>query len=312
MTLLSFVIPCYRSEQTIEKVIDEIKSTVCEKPEYDYEIICVNDCSPDSVLEVLERLASGDNKIRVVNLVKNMGKHAAVLAGYSFAKGEYVVDLDDDLQSPTYELWKLLEPVEQGLCDYATARYEVKKESRIKRLGSDLNLRMAQFLLDKPKGLRFENFNVMRSFVCKEMVKYNKPYPYIEGLVLRTTNRVMAVPMEQRSRGDDNGSGFTLKKSISLVLNGMTAFSVKPLRIGTVMGAILSAVGFVFGIIVIVRRLLNPEVAIGWSSLMSVVLFSAGLILIMLGLIGEYVGRIYICLNESPQYVIRNTINIEK
>jgi len=310
--LISFVIPCYRSQATIKKVTDEIIEVVGQRPQYDYEIICVNDCSPDNVYEVLRELAAGNRKIKVVNLAKNMGKHAAVLAGYGFASGEYVVDLDDDYQSPTYELWKLLEPVERDECDYATAHYLEKKQAAWKNFGSNVNVLMGVVMLEKPKELRLENFSVMKRFVVNEMIKYTSPYPYLEGLVLRVTRRIKMVDMEERDRADDNKTGFTLKKSISLWVNGFTAFSVKPLRIATIIGLITAVIGFITGIVMIIRRLLNPDIAMGYTSLAVIQLFLGGMILMCLGLVGEYIGRIYISQNKSPQYVVRNTINMEQ
>ena len=310
MVLLSFVIPCYRSEKTIEKVAEEIRETVAQREGYDYEIICVNDCSPDDVYSVLVKMAAEDPKVKVVNLAKNMGKHCAVMAGYSVVEGDYVVNLDDDCQSPVYELWKLLEPLENDDYDVATAVYNEKKESRFKRMGSDLNLWVSEIMLDKPKGLRFENFSVMKRFVCDEMIKYKNPYPYMEGLILRVTKKITGVQMDQRDRGDDNVSGFTLGKSISLFANGFTSFSIKPLRIATVVGTIFAIIGFLYGLIVVIRRLIDPSVPLGYSSMMAIILFSNGLIMFLLGLIGEYVGRIFICINNSPQYVIRNTLNV--
>ena len=312
MTLLSFVIPCYRSEKTIEKVVDEIIATVAQRADYDYEIICVNDCSPDGVIHVLERLAAQNPKIKVIDFAKNMGKHAAVLAGYAAALGEYVFDLDDDCQSPVYELWRLLEPVERDECDYATAKYSMKREKLYKRLGSDVNLMMSRIMLEKPKDLRFENFNAMKAFVAKEVTAYKNPYPYLEGLVLRITRRIATVPMEQRERGDDNATGFTLRKSINLLTNGLTSFSVKPLRAASICGMLMALIGLVFSVVVVIRKLLHPEILVGYSSLMAVFLITSGMIMLMLGMIGEYIGRIYICINDAPQYVIRRTINIQK
>lgn len=312
MTLISFVIPCYRSENTIEMVIDEIRNIVREREGYDYEIVAVNDCSPDHVYDVLAKLAKEDSKVKVINFAKNMGKHAAVIAGYSVVSGQYVVNLDDDYQSPVNELWKLMELVESDECDCATAEYFVKKESLFKRIGSNINLKMSEIMLEKPKGLRIENFSVIKAFVAKEIINYRNPYPYLEGLTFRVTNRVKAVQMEQRDRGDDNASGFTIKKSISLILNGLTAFSVKPLRFASLCGVLFAALGFAYGVVTIIRKLIHPEILLGYSSLLAVILFSSGLIMVMLGLIGEYLGRIYICINDSPQYVIRNTINIDK
>lgn len=312
MTLISFVIPCYRSENTIEMVIDEIRNTVREREGYDYEIVAVNDCSPDHVYDVLAKLAKEDSKVKVINFAKNMGKHAAVIAGYSVVSGQYVVNLDDDYQSPVNELWKLMELVESDECDCATAEYFVKRESLVKRIGSNINLKMSEIMLEKPKGLRMENFSVIKAFVAKEIINYKNPYPYLEGLTFRVTNRIKSVKMEQRDRGDDNVSGFTLRKSISLILNGLTAFSVKPLRIASLCGVIFAGLGFGYGVYTIIRKLIHPEILLGYSSLLSVLLFSSGLIMVMLGLIGEYIGRIYICINDSPQYVIRNTINLEE
>jgi undecaprenyl-phosphate 4-deoxy-4-formamido-L-arabinose transferase len=310
-TLLSFVIPCYRSEETIEKVINEIIETVSERERYDYEIICVNDCSPDNVQEVLKKLAKENEKIKVVRLAKNKGKHAAVLAGYTFVKGEYIVNLDDDCQCPTGELWKLLEPVESGGYDIATAKYKKKQQALWKNLGSDFNAKVGEILLGKPRGLRFENFCIIKRFVADEMSRYSNPFPFLEGLMLRITENVIMVPMEERQRGDNKGGGFTLKSSIVLFLNGFTAFSIKPLRISTVIGFVTAIIGFILGIIMIIRRLVDPTILSGYTSTFVLILLLGGLILMSLGLLGEYVGRIYISINHFPQFVIREQINVE-
>ena len=309
-TLLSFVIPCYRSEFTIQKVYNEIVATVSERKEYDYEIIAVNDCSPDGVLNILIKLASEDPKFKVINLVKNMGKHAAVLAGYAHVQGDYVVNLDDDFQSPVNNLWQLLDPLLYDEYDVATAKYNQKKESAWKRFGSNVNLAVSEIMLDKPKGMRFENLSIMKRFVADEVVTYKNPFPFLEGLILRVTNRIISIPMDQRERGDDRSTGFTFWKSLSLFANGFTNFSVKPLRIALVIGVLYAILGFCFGLYVVVRKIVLPNVPMGWSSTMAVILFSNGIIMLLLGVIGEYVGRIFICMNDAPQYIIRNTINI--
>lgn len=311
MILLSFVIPCYRSENTIAAVVDEIRNTVKLKSDnYDYEIIAVNDCSPDSVYEVLRGLAAQDNKIRVINFAKNMGKHAAVMAGYSVAKGDYIVNLDDDFQSPVNELWKLMQPFNEDF-DVVMADYPQKKQSAFKNFGSRVNSFMVRILLDKPKGMTYENLSIMKRFVAKEMIRYKNPYPYLEGLMLRTTRKIARVPVEERERADNNKTGYTFRKSFQLMLNGLTAFSVKPLRIATVSGMFFSLFGFIFGIVTIIRKIIHVNTILGYSSLMAALMFIGGLILLVLGMIGEYVGRIYICLNASPQYVIRDMINCE-
>lgn len=311
-TLLSFVIPCYRSELTIEKVIDEIREIANQREGYDYEIVCVNDCSPDNVYEVLKRLAEDDHNIKVINFARNMGKHSAIIAAYADTKGDYIFTVDDDFQCPVYEMWKLLEPLENNEADFSTAKYPEKKESAFKKFGSHINLLMTTILLEKPKSLRFENFSCMKRFVAEEIVKYDNPYPYIDGLIYRTTHSIVTVPMEERERADNRGTGFTFFKSFSLWMNGLTAFSVKPLRISSLIGALFALIGFVVGVIMVVRKIINPEIAAGYTSMMAMQLFIGGLILLILGLIGEYIGRIYICLNNSPQYVIKEKINFQK
>ncbi|SFT33597.1 undecaprenyl-phosphate 4-deoxy-4-formamido-L-arabinose transferase [Lachnospiraceae bacterium XBD2001] len=311
MKLLSFVIPCYRSEKTIQPVIDEIIKTVMEKnEEYDYEIILVNDCSPDSVYDVLCELAAGNNRIKVVNLAKNSGKHAAVLCGYLYAKGSIIVNLDDDYQCPVYELWKFVDRIEAGY-DVVIAKYYEKKQSKFKNFGSTVNAKMAEVLLSKPRDLHYENFSVMKKFVAEEMIKYSNPFPYLEGLLLSVTHNIANIEIEERERLDSLKTGFTFKKSLALFLNGMTAFSVKPLRIATIIGMITSGIGLLYAVIIVIRRLIGAISVQGYSSLLAALLIIGGVIMMMLGIIGEYIGRIYICINGLPQYTVRNTINMD-
>ncbi len=307
--LISFVIPCYRSEKTIEKVYEEIVETISERPEYDYEIIAVNDSSPDNVLTVLKQIAAKDSKFKVVDLAKNFGKHSAIMAGFSYVRGEYVVGLDDDYQCPAYDLWKLIDALVEEGYDCATATYKKKNEAIWKRFGSYVNALMVNMMIQPPKGIAIENFFAVKRYVCDEILNYQNPYPYVTGLLLRATHRVKMIPMKQRKRGDDKSTGFTVKKSMELFANGLTAFSVKPLRIASVIGILFAVLGFIYGIVIVVRKLLYPDVPIGYSSMMAVQLFSSGIIMLILGLIGEYLGRIYISINNSPQYVVRETIN---
>lgn len=307
---LSFVIPCYRSENTIQGVVDELYDILRQKNEYDYEIIAVNDCSPDNVYIKLQELAKNNQKFKVINLAKNAGKHGALMAAFANVSGEYVICLDDDGQCPIDHLWELIEPLNNGY-DMSIARYPKKKQSAFKNFGSKINSLMTRVLLDKPKDCVFSNFVARKAFVCKEIIKYDNPFPYMEGLSLRVTNNIAFVPMEERSRVSGT-SGYTFKKSLSLWVNGLTAFSVKPLRISSLVGVICALCGFVFGIVTIIRKLCMPNISAGWSSTVSILLFIGGLIMLMLGMIGEYIGRIYISINNSPQYVIKETINIDE
>ena len=308
MCKLSFVIPCYGSEKTVANVIHEIENKVAEKEEYDYEIIAVNDSSPDNVLEVLKQIAVHNKKLKIIDLAKNKGKHSAVLAGYSIITGDIIIGLDDDGQCPVDKLWELLEPLHNGY-DVSVAKYDKKKQSKFKNFGSKCNAIMTRLLIGKPKDLVFSNYTARKRFVCEKMREYTNPYPYLDGLVLAITNKIANVPMEQRER-QAGKSGYNFAKSVKLLLNGFTAFSIWPLRASSVIGMITAVIGFIFGIFLVVRKLLNPSILAGYSSLAALILFIGGIIMMLLGMIGEYVGRIYISINKSPQYVVRESINV--
>lgn len=310
MKTISFVIPCYRSERTIGYVIDEVIDKVHERAdEYDYEIIAVNDCSPDGVINVLAERAANNTKIKVLDLAGNVGKHGAVLAGYRFATGKYIVSLDDDGQCPVDQLWKLIAPLEEGH-DMAMAAYGQKRESLLKRMGSSANHMMSKALMGKPENVVFSNFLARQDYVCNAMAQYHNTFPYLEGLSLRITHDIVMVPMEERV-GMRESSGFTIRKSIALWLNGFTAFSVKPLRVSAFLGGFIAFLSFVAGIFIIVRKIIDPTIAAGYSSLITVILFCSGVLLLQLGLLGEYVGRIYIAANRYPQYVIKKSYNCD-
>lgn len=306
MTKLSFVIPCYGSELTIEKVVSEIDQVMKLRENFDYEIITVNDCSPDGVYHVLKNLAKTHPKLTVVDLSKNMGKHSAMMAGFSLIRGDYVVNLDDDGQCPMDRLWDLFDALGDNF-DVSMAKYPIKKQSGLKNFGSKVNATMSTILLSKPKNLQFSNFFIAKKYIVDEIKNYRNPYPYMEGLILRSTRRIINVDMEERDRHAGQGN-FTLMRSFSLWLNGFTAFSVKPLRVATLLGFITAFLGFLYGTYIIISKIFNITSVLGYSSTMAVILFLGGAIMVMLGLVGEYIGRIYICINDSPQFVIREII----
>ncbi len=309
---LSFVIPCYRSENTIEKVVKEIVDTVKTREGFDYEIIMVNDCSPDNVWEVIQKIAASDAKTSGINLAKNFGQHSALLAGYKYCTGDYVVSLDDDGQTPADEVFKLVEKLEEGY-DLVYASYGDVHQNPIRRLGSKFAKAMSDYMFDiKGDKNHGSSYYIARKFVIDELIKYENPYPYMGGLHLRVTRNMGFVPVTHRDRMEGR-SGYSLKGLINLWLNGFTAFSVKPLRIGSYVGFFFAALGFIYAIVTIIRKLfIYPNLEAGWSSIISVMLIMGGIIMIMLGLIGEYIGRIYICINNSPQYVIKDMVGPAK
>ena len=310
MKKVSFVIPCYRSEKTLPGVIAEISETMKRLPQYTYNVFLVNDCSPDNTFEVIRKLCQEHENIRGISLARNFGQHSALMAGLRYSDGDFVVCLDDDGQTPADGVDKLLNKLEEGY-DAVYAKYEHKQHSAFRNLGSMVNERMTRMMLGKPKELYVSSYFAVKRFVVDDMIRYENSYPYVIGLVLRATKSITNVAVTHRER-EVGASGYTLKKLLGLWFNGFTAFSVKPLRIATVFGAVSAMFGFLYGLYTIIKKFVNPDVPIGFSSMMAAIVIFGGMIMLMLGLIGEYIGRIYITLNNSPQYVIREKINIEE
>lgn len=311
MKMISFVIPCYRSEKTLPGVVREIQDTMKNIKSYDYEIILVNDCSPDKTFQTIETLCEENSEITGINLSKNFGQHAALMAGFHHVKGDMIICLDDDGQTPADEAGKLIEGIEKG-ADVVYARYGHKQHSAFRNFGSHINERMTRIMLEKPKELFLSSYFAARRFVVDEMLRYEYAYPYVIGLVLRTTKNIINVDVNHRNR-EEGKSGYTLSKLLALWFNGFTAFSVKPLRIATVTGTICALCGFAYGIYTIIKKIFiqPPELVIGFSALMAVIVFMGGMLMLMLGLVGEYMGRMYISMNNSPQFVIREIVGKE-
>lgn len=303
---ISFVIPCYKSEKTISNVVEEIINTVTSHGD-EYEIVMVSDNSPDNVYNVIKKMCAADLRLKGAELSKNFGQHSALMASYSMCTGDIIISVDDDGQIPICNTYDLIEKISEGY-DVVYAKYEDNKYNIFRRFGSKINSLMMETLINKPKEITVTSFFAAKRYVIDEMLKYKNAYPFVMGLVFRTTNKIANVHVKHRNRINGK-SGYTFTKLISLWMNGFTAFSVKPLRLATIIGCLCAFVGFVVGIIMIVRKLINPDIAAGYTSLIAVMLFLGGLTMLMLGLIGEYIGRIYISLNNSPQYVIRDSIN---
>ena len=303
---ISFVIPCYRSERTLPAVVAELKSTMAQRPEYDYEIILTEDGSPDGVWQVIRRLAEQDPRIRAIRFTRNFGQHAALMAGLSAVSGDAAFLLDDDGQAPVDELFKLVDELEKGY-DVVYGAYPEIRQNAFRRFGTLANKLMAESLLDWPKDVQATSFFVCRRLIVEEILRYDKPYPYLDGLIIRATKNIGHVLVHQRSRAEGR-SGYTLGKLIRLWLNGFTAFSIKPLRAASLCGMLFALIGFIWTLVIVFVRLTSTDVPDGWTTIVAVLLLVGGLLMLMLGLIGEYIGRIYICMNNSPQYVVRECL----
>lgn len=309
-TLLSFVIPCYRSENTIEGVISELSETLMLRQEFEAEIILVNDGSPDNTADVLQCLAEKDSRIVFVDLARNFGQHCALMAGFHQIKGDIVICLDDDGQTPANECFKLIDEILAGK-DLVFAKYPKHKQSGFRVLGSRFNAWCNRYFFNQPKNIEVNSYYACRRYVTDCAIAYPNPYPYVTGLLLQCVNpkRCGNVDINHRAR-QIGSSGYTLHKLISLWTNGVTSFSIKPLRFANYIGLFSATIGFIFAIITVMRKIIDPNMQAGWASTISVLLVLGGVIIVLIGMLGEYVGRMYLSINKSPQYVIRSITHL--
>lgn len=302
MNKISYVIPCYGSEHTIIGVVTDIKMLMKQDlKNYQFEIILVNDGSPDRVHNVIIENYSKDKDIKYIQLSKNFSQHNAVMAGLHHTTGDIIICLDDDGQSPVYEVPKLLNELNEDI-DVVYAKYRAKKHSRFRNFGSKINDYMLRMMLGKPQDLYISSFFAMKKYVKDAMIEYKNPYPYLGGLILRITDRIKNVETDHLDR-NDGSSGYNIRKLLKLYVNGLTNFSVKPLRISLFFSVTFILIAVIASVYLVINKLLNPEIPVGWTSMMIVLLFVGAAITFLLGLIGEYIGRIYISINNIPQYV---------
>jgi len=293
------------SEGFIESTVNEIVAVLENMDGYDYEIILVSDSSPDDVFDRISGISNSNAKIKGLELSRNFGQHVALLAGYREATGDFIVSMDDDGQTPASGIPILLEKLKDGY-DVVFAKYKNPKQAGFRRWGSNLNQRIMDWGLSKPKSIDATSFFILKKFICDEIKKTTIPFPYIAGLVFRTTQNIGNADVDHRERAGGK-SGYSINKLFSLWLNGLTTFSIKPLRIATFVGIIVAIAGFVGMVLVFINWAIHPDAPLGYSSTMTVMLFLGGVIMLMLGLIGEYIGRVYISINNTSQYVIRKT-----
>jgi len=304
---ISFVIPCYYSQDTIADVVAGIEEEF-PRDKYNIEMVLVNDGSKDNTFNVLKELADKDSRVVALNLSKNFGQDSATMCGLTNATGDYMIVLDDDGQNPPSEAHKLLEKIQEGY-DAVFSKYHEKKDTAFKKFGHDLNDVMATELIGKPKNLELNSYFIITSFVRDEMIKYNGAYPYIWGLILRVTDNIANVYVDHKAR-EVGKSTYTLSKLVSLWLDGFISFSIKPLRVTSILGIVATLMGFILTVFIVIHTLLKGDVE-GWTSMMAAILLLGGFQMIMLGMLGEYVGRIFINANNSPQFIVKDRYSKE-
>jgi glycosyltransferase involved in cell wall biosynthesis len=303
---ISIVVPVYRSEKILPHLADQVASAMeAANMTGRFELILVNDASPDGSWPVIESLSGRHAFVRGICLARNFGQHNATMAGLNHALGEIVVIMDDDLQHPPQTIMALVNAVRDGY-DVCYTRYVNRQHAAWKRLGSWFNDRVASFLLKKPRGLYLSSFKALRRWVVQQVIRYDGPYAYVDGLVLDITKNIASIPIEHQSRLEGEGN-YDLRRSVSLWMKMATSFSIIPLRVASFTGMLLAVVSAMVMIFVVVQKVLHPETPAGWTSLVLTVLFVGGLQLLCLGVIGEYLGRAYLKINRKPQFAVRET-----
>lgn len=304
MKKISFIIPCYNSPEILYEELKTIETLVLKQyPKSDYEIVLVNDGSPKDIKKLLKKIESKISNVKIYELAKNFGQQNAIMCGLNHCNGDIIVVMDDDGQTKASEIPKLIEALNEDV-DMAYAKYKEKKHTHFRNFGSRLNDRMLVWLLGKPKNLYISSFFAMKSYVKDEMIKYTNTYPYIMGLALRITNRIINVECDHADR-DSGKSGYTLKKLIKLWINGLTNFSVKPLHLSLLFSLFFSFIAAIALVYIVIAKMTMSTAPVGWTSTIAVILLIGAILSFLLGLIGEYIGRIFICINKIPQYVVR-------
>ncbi len=299
---LSFVIPLYYSAETIVPLVKTIEALEVEGG---FEIVLVNDGSRDATAGICrELLREARVPIVLVNHARNYGEHNAVLTGYRHARGAYVVNLDDDGQNPPAEAVRLWQHAREHGLDVVYGHYADKKHAPWRNLGSWLTNRMTDWVLDKPSGFYLSSFRCVNAFVAREVARHEGPYPYIDGLILQITQNLGAIDVRHDER-QAGRSGYTLRRLVRLWASTFVNFSVMPLRLATLLGLLMATGGLAGLAIVFYLRFTHQGPSYGWGTLMGALLVFSGAQLVMLGLIGEYIGRMFLTINGRPQSTVR-------
>lgn len=304
---LSIVIPVYRSARILPALVGQIKEALTDQVSA-YELILVNDCSPDESWEVICGLCSDHPFLKGINLRKNVGQHNAIMAGLNHAKGDVVVMMDDDLQHSPHDILRLCAQVKAGY-DVCYVKFKDKKHATWKRMGSAFNNWVATFLLQKPRDLYLSSFKAIAGGVRDELVKYTGPYVYVDGLILMVTSSIVTIELEHFERYEGTGN-YSFFRSLALWAKMATNFSVMPLRAAATLGLLFSALGLLSAALLVMERLMGNDWPPGWASVIVAVLVIGGFQLLAIGLIGEYLGRTYITVNRTPQYTVRESRNL--
>jgi glycosyltransferase involved in cell wall biosynthesis len=299
---LSIVIPVYRGAATIGRLVDALSALHAAGG---LEVVLVNDGSPDNSAEICQDLVRhAAIPLTYIEHARNFGEHNAVMTGLRHASGAYVITMDDDLQNPPEEVIRLYDHARLGNWDVVYTRYGIKQHAGWRNLGSRFANTVADRLLDKPKGLYLSSFRCMSAFVVQSVTRYQGPYPYVDGLIMQVTQRIDSIEVRHVPRIEGR-SNYNLARLVRLWLNLATSFSLAPLRLAVYAGVFMALLGAAGAVATIVEALFLHDTPSGWASTMTVILLVAGVQSMILGVLGEYVGRTFLSANGKPQATVR-------
>jgi undecaprenyl-phosphate 4-deoxy-4-formamido-L-arabinose transferase len=301
---LSIVIPVYCGAKSIGELVHALEGLTIAGG---HEIVLVVDGSPDDSLEVCRRLvATARVPITLASLARNFGEHNAVMAGLRLARGAWVITMDDDLQNPPEEVVRLLDYAKSSGKDVIYTRYAKKRHALWRNLGSRFANWVADVLMEKPNGLYLSSFRCMSAFLVQQVMRYDGPFPYVDGHIMQSTQSIGTLEVRHLPRAEGR-STYTLRRLVRLWLNIFVNFSVLPLHLSTIAGFALSILGLI-GVAWIVLEAIFRATPPGYASLMAATLLLSGVQLLILGILGEYLGRVYEEVKERPLYVLDERI----
>lgn len=306
--LISIIIPCYNSEGTIERVVEETMKTFRSLDGYECEMVLVNDYSKDKTFEAIKRAAKKYPNVIGVNLAKNFGQHNAMMAALHYVHGEAVIGMDDDLQNHPDQIPQFLEKMEEGY-DVVFGVFRQRKFGWFKNLTSAVSRHLLWALTDQPRDIQMSSFWLARRYVIDKALEYEGSNVFLQFLFFRTTHNIVDIEVEHFER-EVGTSNYNFRRGLKQFMSCLN-YTAVPLRIATFFGMLFSGAGFVGALVVLIRKLIDPTVAIGWSSLMCAMLVLFGITFLMLGILGEYIGKLILNINKTPQYVVRETINAQ-
>ncbi len=306
--LVSVVIPCYNSEKSIREVVEMSMDEIRTVPGYDCEFVLVNDHSNDHTFDQIRSLCEEYPNVKGIDLMRNFGQHNALMCAMNYAKGDFIIGMDDDMQTHPSQIPKIINRQREGGFDLVYGVYAKRVNSKAKNFTSWLNKVSSRWLLGRPKEVESSNFWMITSKVKDEIIKYRNYNPYVDALFYRTTHNIGMVTIEHHKR-EYGVSGYNLKKLVKLWL-AYWNYSVLPLRFASVLGAVTSMIGFISALATIIHKLVDPTTTVGWASTVSLMMIFFGFTLLVLGIIGEYIGEIVLAINSTPQYVIRDMVNV--